>query len=551
MTQPAGLAEDTRGMVLETMDKLFERDLPPQRQLALDEHEQFPEDLVRRMLSPEVGLHLVFLPEEAGGLGGGARDVCELSERMATVDLGVATAFLSIALGTDPILVAGTEEQRRHWLGRIAEEGLIVAYGVTEPEAGSNVAALRTTAARVPGGNGQIAGYRLNGAKQFITNGGVADLYTILAATPAGPSFFVVERGTPGLSAGKKEQKHGIRASDTAAVLLEDVQVPASHLMGGEEGQGLKQANKVFGYTRLMVGALGLGGGQGALDRALAYARTRIQFGTPLIDKEGYMFKLIVPHWIDLAAARAYLEEIAGRIDAGEADLQIEGSIAKLWATEAGNRAADAAVQALGGYGYTREYLVEKYRRDVRITTIYEGTSEIQQNIIGVYRWKAVVRSRGEFYQEAAARLDELEQENPDVGAGPAAAALRSLNETVLHCNERKSTRHQVVLFTLADLMTQSEVAAALCRKAARLAREGSPQAQLFAAMSRACAKKALAAVQEGGRLCAAGFARAGDQDDLAAAAALLARTGGRGAPAAAGLWEDMEIVANALRTLA
>ncbi|MBI4878366.1 MAG: acyl-CoA dehydrogenase family protein [Planctomycetes bacterium] len=537
-----GLAAEARGLVLETLQRLLERDLPQERQLALDESEEFPLELMRKMLSPEVGLHLVFLPEEAGGLGGGARDVCELSERMAAVDLGVATAFLSIALGTDPILVAGTEEQRRHWLGRIAEEGLIVAYGVTEPEAGSNVAALKTTAARIPGANGQVAGYRLNGAKQFITNGGVADLYTILAATPDGPSFFVVERGARGLSAGKKEKKHGIRASDTAAVLLEDVEVPAANLMGGEEGLGLRQANKVFGYTRLMVGALGLGGGQGALDRALAYARTRIQFGTPLIEKEGYMFKLIVPHWIDLAAARAYVQEIAGRIDAGEGDLQIEGSIAKLWATEAGNRAADAAMQALGGYGYAREYLVEKYRRDVRITTIYEGTSEIQQNIIGVYRWKAVVRSRGDVYEEAAVRLLELESEHPDCGAGLAAAALSAVKETILHCHETKTTRHQIVLFTLADLAAKSEVAAAFCRKAARLAQAGALEAPFFAAMSRVFAKQALAAARVGSRLCATGFARAEDAAEEAAAESEQA--------AESGLWQDMEIVANALRAL-
>ena len=171
---------------------------PTSKILELDEKDLFPDDLIRKLLSPDVGLHLIFLPEEAGGLGGGARDICRVSEEMAAIDLGVATAFLAICLGTDPILVGGTPEQKAKWLGRIAGEGLIVAYGVTEPEAGSNVAALKTTADRITDADGNVTGYRLNGAKQFITNGGVAQLYTILAKTPDGPSFFVVEREHPG-----------------------------------------------------------------------------------------------------------------------------------------------------------------------------------------------------------------------------------------------------------------------------------------------------------------------------------------------------------------
>ena len=179
--------------------------------LELDEKDIFPEDLIHKLLSPEVGLHLIFLPEYAGGLGGGARDICRVSEEMAAADLGVATAFLAICLGTDPIVIGGTDAQKQEWLTKIAA-GLIVAYGVTEPEAGSNVAALKTMADPITDADGNVTGYRLNGAKQWITNGGVADLYTILAKTPGGPSFFIVEKGTPGLSAGKKEEKHGIRA---------------------------------------------------------------------------------------------------------------------------------------------------------------------------------------------------------------------------------------------------------------------------------------------------------------------------------------------------
>ncbi len=543
MSQPVGLSQEMGDMVVQTLRQVIRRELPDEKILALDRADEFPHDLIRILLSSEVGLHLIFLPEEAGGLGGGARDICRISEEMAAVDLGVATAFLAICLGTDPILVGGTPEQRRLWLGRIASEGLIVAYGVTEPAAGSNVAALQTRADPVRDAQGVVTSYRLNGAKQFITNGGVAQLYTVLANAPGGPSFFILERDTPGVSSGKQEDKHGIRASNTTSLLLEDVLVPADRLVGGEEGKGLKQANAVFGYTRLMVGAFGLGAGQAALDRALGYSRTRIQFGTPLIEKEGYALKLLAPHWVDLTAGRAYVEEIALRLDSGEKDLQVEGAIAKLWCTEAGNRAADAALQAFGGYGYTREYMVEKIRRDVRITSIYEGTSEIQQNIIGLFRWKETVRSKGAFYGGLAAELERLAADCPEAGAGFAAAAARALNEAVQHCHRAGLTRHQVVLFQLADLMMAVEIAGALCRQAARLLAAADADAAARAAMSRWFARQALAAVRRGSLLCGTGFL---DGTDEAEAAAAYARSV---APpdswrSYAGAWSDLSQVA-------
>ncbi len=546
MTELAGLSVEMSDMVLETLRQVFEQDLPEARSLELDAKHEFPEALVRKLLSPDVGLQLVFLPEEVGGLGGGARDVCRLSETMAEVDLGVATAFLAIFLGTDPILVAGTEEQRERWLTRIAEEGLIVAYGVTEPGAGSNIGALLTTAEPITDAAGEVTSYRLNGVKQFITNGGVADLYTVMAKTPEGASFFVIEGGVPGFSAGKPEDKHGIRASDTCSLFLEDVEVPASHLLGGMAGRGLVQASAVFGYTRLMVGAFGLGAGQAALDRAVEYARTRVQAGTPLIEKQGYVFKLLVPHWIDLAAGRAYVHEIAGRIDAGEEDLHVEGSVAKLWATEAGNRAADAALQALGGYGYTREYMVEKIRRDVRITNIYEGTSEIQQSIVSTYRWKGTVRSKGAFYGELAAEMDQLAAGHPELGADRVAAALRGLSQVILHCHRAKTTRQQAAMFTLADLATRAEVAVAFGRAVA--AAEGGTAAR--AAACRVFARATLAEVRSGARLLTTGFLEAGDEAGWGAAAELCDGIGAElDAARLAGTWQDMTLVAEALRS--
>jgi alkylation response protein AidB-like acyl-CoA dehydrogenase len=273
--------DESLAIVLQTLRTVTERRLDKDTRLALDEEDRFPTELVDEMLGPELGLHLLFLPEEVGGLGGGGRDLFRVSEEMARVDLGVATAFLAIALGVDPIIVGGTEEQRQRWLGRIAEEGLIVAYGVTEPEAGSNVARLKTVAEPIES-DGSVQGYRLTGTKQFITNGGVAHIFTVLARTPGGPSFFVVERDTPGLSAGVPEKKHGIRASNTTQLSLDGVEVPADHLLGLEEGKGLDQANEVFGFTRLMVASFGLGAGEEALRRAVSYGRERVQFGVPL-----------------------------------------------------------------------------------------------------------------------------------------------------------------------------------------------------------------------------------------------------------------------------
>jgi alkylation response protein AidB-like acyl-CoA dehydrogenase len=462
-------------MVLETLRDFAAREAPLSRRLEWDRADECPEEVVRAMLGPEVGLHLVFIPEEHGGLGGGAYDLFRMSEEFARIDLGLATALLAIALGTDPIRVGATPEQAARFLPRIAEEGLVVAYAVTEPEAGSNVESLKTVAEPVVE-DGRVVSYRLSGVKQFISNGGIADLYTILARTPGGSAFFVVERNSPGLTAGPHEVKHGIRLSNTAQVVLEDVSVPAANLLGGVEGEGLRQANRVFGFTRLMVAGFGLGAGSAALDRAIAYSKERRQFGSLLRDLQGYTHKLLVPHAIRLAAARAYVEHVADLLDGGDTDRQVEGSVAKLFATEAANRAADDAVQALGGYGYCTEYEVEKIRRDARILTIYEGTSEIQQSIIGIFRVRETVRGRGAFYEELAAGVEAL----ADAGGPGIARAARFLGETVALAFRTRLTREQHALFTFAGLMAETECAAALARAAAR---SGDP---VRAAMARA-----------------------------------------------------------------
>jgi alkylation response protein AidB-like acyl-CoA dehydrogenase len=481
----AGLDFESRQIVLDTLALVRKRLLPKEKILELDKKEEFPEDIIREMLGPDIGLQLLFIPEEYGGMGGGARDSCALTREMAKICLGMATAFFAIQLGADPIQFAGTEQQKQKWLGKIAEGDALVAYAVTEAEAGSNLAALKTKAEPVHNDAGQITGYVINGTKQFISNGGYADFITVLARAPEGPTFFIAEKGMEGFHQGKGENKHGIRASNTSPLTFADVFVPVENLLGGVPGNGLKQANMVFGHTRLMVAAMGLGAGEAALDIVIDYAKKRVQFGSPLSKKQGYTHKLVVPHAVRLEAAAAYMDEQATRLDAGENDLQVEGSIAKYFATEAGNKAAEDAIQALGGYGYIAEYEVEKIKRDVKITCIYEGTSEIQQNIISTFRWRTTVKSKGDYYAAMAQEMEALHQSTPETNAATYAWAAKVLNETIMFVHNHKLTKQQYVMFCLADMMTCVEVGISLARQAKRLIQDTSSQARKIVIMCR------------------------------------------------------------------
>ncbi|MBT8494852.1 MAG: acyl-CoA dehydrogenase, partial [Deltaproteobacteria bacterium] len=387
-----------------------------------------------------------------------------------------------------------------------------------------------------PDGNG---GYVITGQKQWISNGGHADVYTILARTPGGPSWFIVEKGTDGLGHGNPEDKHGIRASNTTTVTLDGVKVDADQLVGEVEGQGLRQAQLVFGFTRLMVAAFGLGAGWEALNRAIQYSTERKQAGGLLSEKQGYTHKLIVPHAAHLEAARAYIEETAERIDRGEGSLNTEGAIAKYMASEAGNRAADAAIQAHGGYGYTKEYMVEKIKRDVRITTIYEGTSEIMEMTIARDRWQAHLKSRGQHYHDLGLKLEGLHAEHPTVGSEIAAIACHALAELLERARASRATRNQHVLFRIGELVAYAESAAALARRAARveLGAQSSKSDRRFdapqlAALSRVFAREAAQKVATEGARWIPGASAAGLDKVLAAQAGLL---------------EDMDHVADAL----
>ena len=462
-----GLDAETRKMVLDTIREYGKKNLGHARLAKLDEENKFPTDIMGDLYDPEkVAINLMMIPEKYGGLGGNSFDIYRACELLSRYDLGICTSIFATFLGMDPIFVGGTDEQKEKWIKKIVETGCLVAYGATEAAAGSDLLHLKTKAERVMEGD-KIVGYKLNGGKMWITNGGVAGVYTILAKAPKGVSWFVVERGTPGLSADKHEDKHGIRLSDTTPVNLKDVFVPAENLIGGVEGKGLRQAQAVFGYTRLLVGAMSLGAGWQALEHAILYSQQRLVGGQPLSSKQGFTHKLIIPYAARLEACRAFLEEIAKRIDGGADGLQTEGAIAKLLASETANKAADNAIQAFGGNGYVREFPVEKIKRDVKITCIYEGTSEILELTTFRTRWQDNINADGRFYDKIADEMDALHAKGPNVGADAAALAARALSRVLQACYDQKLTSNQIAHMKLGELMAYVETAASFCRAAA------------------------------------------------------------------------------------
>jgi len=463
-----GLDASTLKMVLDTLKEYAARNLTPAILADLDDKNEFPVQIMKDLYDEnKVGIHLLLLPEEYGGLGGNTYDIYRGCEVLSSIDLGLCTSVFVTFLGIDPLLIGGTEEQKKKWITRFTKAGALVAYGATEAAAGSDLLHLQTRAERIMEGD-KIVGYSITGSKQWITNGGVAAAYTILARTPKGVSWFIVEKGTKGLIADKHENKHGIRLSNTTALSLNKVTVPAENLVGGVEGKGMRQAQAVFGYSRIMVAGMALGAGWEAVKHAIRYSQVRKVYGGLLREKQGFMHKLIVPFAAQLEACRAFIEESAARLDGGEIGLQTEGAIAKYLTSETANRAADAAIQAFGGNGYSKEFPVEKIKRDVKITCIYEGTSEVLQITIFRKRWLENINADMKRYDHIAEELDALAGKAPAVGAGAAAAGLRALSEVFNACYEEKLTRHQAVIFKLGELIAYAETAAAFCRAAAK-----------------------------------------------------------------------------------
>ncbi len=347
----------------------------------LDEKEEFPWEIMK--VCAETGLFGVSIEEEYGGFGGGVLENCLAVEELSRACLGVATSYAGSGLGAHPIILYGSPEQKKRYLPDIASGKKLAAFGLTEADAGSDAGSIRTTAIRTDGG------YLLNGTKQWITNGGEAEIYTIIAMTdrskgPRGASAFILEKGMPGFSFGKKEKKLGIRASATRELVFQDCFVPKENLIA-REGMGFIITMRTFDRTRPGVGAQGVGVAQGALDEAVRYARERVQFERKIIS-----FQAIQHLLADMAtlveAARALVYSVARYIDQTKdpKDISKVSGMAKLFASDVAMKVTTDAVQIFGGYGYMRDYPVEKMMRDAKILQIYEGTNQIQRNIIGL-----------------------------------------------------------------------------------------------------------------------------------------------------------------------
>ena len=359
--------------------KIAEEKVKPVR-AELDEKEEFPWEIMR--ICGEAGLFGVSIAEEYGGFGGGELENCLATEEMSRVCLGVATSFAASGLGAHPILLYGNPDQKKKYLPDIAKGKRLAAFGLTEADAGSDAGAIRTTATR------KGDGYVLNGTKQWITNGGEAEIYTLIAITdrtkgPRGASAFIVEKGAPGFEFGKKEKKMGIRASATRELVFQDCFVPKENLIA-KEGMGFIVTMRTFDRTRPGVGAQAVGVAQGALDEAVRYAREREQFGRKIISFQAVQH-ILADMATQVEAARALVYSVARYIDLDKNPKEISkvSGMAKVFSSDVAMRVTTDAVQIFGGYGYMREYPVEKMMRDAKILQIYEGTNQIQRNVIG------------------------------------------------------------------------------------------------------------------------------------------------------------------------
>ncbi len=344
-----------------------------------DEKETFPWDIMKVMA--ESDLCGVYIEEKYGGLGGGAMELCLVTEELSRACGGIAICFAATALGTYPIILFGNDEQKQKYLPDISSGKKLAAFALTEASAGSDAGAIATTA-RKEGDH-----YVLNGVKQWITNGGEAEVYTVIAMTDRakgarGASAFIVEKGTPGFDFGKKEKKLGIRASATRELIFNECKVPKENILG-REGMGFIVAMKTFDKSRPGVAAQAVGIAQGALDHAVKYSRERKQFGKAISSFQGLQF-MLADMATELEAARALTYAVARMVDAGARDVSKESAMSKLFASDVAMKVTTDAIQVLGGYGYMRDYPVEKYMRDAKITQIYEGTNQIQRNVIAL-----------------------------------------------------------------------------------------------------------------------------------------------------------------------
>jgi len=342
-----------------------------------DEKEEFPWPIMKVIADSD--LFGVYIEEQYGGTGGGVMDLSLVVEEFSKACGGIAVSYAASALGTYPIILYGSEEQKKKYLPDIASGKRLGAFGLTEAGAGSDAGAVSTTARK----EGDY--YILDGVKQWITNGGEAEIYTVIAITDKtkgsrGASAFIVEKGTPGFEFGKKEKKLGIRASSTRELIFTNCKVPKENLIG-KEGLGFIVAMKTFDKSRPGVAAQAVGIAQGALDHAVRYAKERVQFGKPISSFQGIQF-MMADMGTEVEAARALVYSAARMVDSGAKDISKVSAMAKMFASDVAMRVTTDAVQIFGGYGYMLDYPFEKYMRDAKITQIYEGTNQIQRSVI-------------------------------------------------------------------------------------------------------------------------------------------------------------------------
>jgi len=365
-----------RQAILQTLRDFLEAEVRP-HVMKWDEAQEFPREVFQKL--GELGFLGVLFPDEYGGAGLSYMDYQAIVEEIASVDPSIALALAAHnSLGSNHIFQFGSEAQRRKYIPRLATGEWMAAWGLTEAEAGSDSSGTKTTAVR--DGDGWV----LNGSKNFITNASVARVAVLMAVTDRskrnrGISAFIVELDNPGIRVGKKENKLGMRASDTCTLVMEDCRVPLGNQLG-EEGSGWVDSMKILDGGRISIAALSVGLARGAFEAALAYSKQRHQFGKALSEFEAIQFYL-AEMATDIDAARLLTERAAAAKDAGTPVTRLSAQ-AKLYASEAAVRVTDRAIQIHGGYGFTKDYPVEKYYRDVRLCTVGEGTSEIQKLVI-------------------------------------------------------------------------------------------------------------------------------------------------------------------------
>lgn len=363
-------------MVKEMFAEFVNRRIIPVRN-KLDENDIFPDDIFKEM--GEQDFLRIIIPEEYEGIGDSSMQVNLGIEELSRGDAGIGVSFAVNAIATKGIVIYGNEEQKKKYLPKIAAGNMLTAFGLTEPGAGSDAANLKTKAVKIE------EGYILNGVKQFITNGGIADIYLIIAVTDPkaghkGFTAFIVEKDIQGFTIGKKEEKMGIRSSVTTELVFDECIIPQSAILG-KEGQGFYIALSLLDRSRIGIGAQAIGIARAALDEAIEYSKTREQFGKPINSFQAIQLMLA-----DMAtgteAAKLLVYQAARLVDSGDKDLSKISAMAKMFATDNAMKVTTDAVQVFGGYGYMKEYPVEKMLRDAKVTQIYEGTNQIQRLVI-------------------------------------------------------------------------------------------------------------------------------------------------------------------------